>query len=109
MMVAENLSKGNMWKRKYKVPQCKIVQIVLGEEASCLEEIKIGVEMKLPIIIVKGSPLCDKIIGYLNHKETMYNERVERILDEGKFYILDNDKSEDIAGFVHFFLTCTPF
>ena len=52
---------------------CKTVMVVLGDEPSCIEEIKIGVEMNLPIIIVKGSQLCDKIIGYLNHKETMYN------------------------------------
>lgn len=88
---------------------CKTVMVVLGDEPSCIEEIKIGVEMNLPIIIVKGSQLCDKIIGYLNHKETMYNEKVEKVLDKGKFYILENDKGEDIAAFVHFFLTCTPF
>ena len=83
--------------------------MVMGEDNSCLEDIKIAVEKKLPVILVKGSELCDKMIGYLNEKTKFYNEEVEELLEKGHFYTLENDKSEDIAAFTHFFLTVTPY
>lgn len=70
----------------------------------------------MPIILVKGSDLCDKMIGYINEKSKFYNSgienliwEIEELLDKGHFYVLDSNKSEDIAAFTHFFLTVTPY
>lgn len=34
---------------------------------------------------------------------------IENLLEKGHFYALESGKSEDIAAFVHFFLTITPY
>lgn len=109
IQIAENIAKGSIQKREANFPQCKIVIVVLGEDPSCLEEIRYGVEKNLPIILVKGGDLSDKIIGYLNNNEKFHNAQVEELLDKGHFFILDTHNSEDLASFAHFFLTVTPY
>lgn len=40
--------------------------------------------------------------------KTKFKELPE-ILDKGHVYILDGNNSEEIASYLHFFLTVTPF
>lgn len=49
------------------------------------------------------------MMGYLEEKTKFYNGEIEELMEKGRFYGLDSDKSEDIAAFVHFFLTVTPY
>lgn len=59
------------------------------------------------------------MIGYINEKTKFYNggnnyslnffSEIEDLLEKGHFYALESGKSEDIAAFVHFFLTITPY
>ena len=53
---------GGRLSRQSKKVQCKIVVVVFGEHDSCIEEMKIAISKNLPIIVVKGTPLCDYMI-----------------------------------------------
>jgi hypothetical protein len=109
MQIGENISKGSAAARELKCAPCKIILIVLGDDECCLGEIKIAVQMGIPIILVDGSDLCDRLIKFVRDGESLHNEGVEALLKEGHFYVCNNHKSEDIAAFAHFFLTVTPY
>lgn len=66
---------GDMAYREFKNPPCKIVYVVLGdgEISEWIEDVKIAVKNNLPIILVKGTTICDKMIGYINEKTKFYN------------------------------------
>ena len=66
-------------------------------------------EHNLPVIVVKGSAMCNAMIDHMNGKNKMHNEVFEKLLEEGHFYALESGKSEDLAAFAHFFLTVTPY
>ena len=40
---------------------------------------------------------------------TLFCLDLEEHLKKGHFYVLDNNNSEDIAAYLHFFLTVTPY
>jgi hypothetical protein len=109
MQIGENISKGSTAARELKCAPCKMIMIVLGDDECCLGEIKIAVQMGIPIILVDGSDLCARLIKFVTDGETLHNENVEALLKEGHFYVCRNQKSEDIAAFAHFFLTVTPY
>ena len=48
--------------------------MIFGDDDSSLQELALAVQMKLPVIIVEGSELCNKIIGYIVGKVSFYNE-----------------------------------
>jgi len=72
-------------------------------------DLEIAVEKNLPVILVKGSEICEKMIDYLAEKTKFYNAELEELLEKGHFYAMESEKSEDIAAFAHFFLTVTPY
>lgn len=80
-----------------------------GDITEWISDVKIAVENNLPIILVKGTDICDKMIGYINEKTKFYNAEMEDLLEKGHFYALESEKSEDMAAFAHFFLTVTPY
>lgn len=80
-----------------------------GDITEWISDVKIAVEKNLPIILVKGTDICDKMIGYINEKTKFYNAEMEDLLEKGHFYALESEKSEDMAAFAHFFLTVTPY
>ena len=80
-----------------------------GDMSEWIKDIEIAVEKNLPVILVKGSEICDKMIEYLSQKTKFYNAELEELLEKGHFYALESEKSEDIAAFAHFFLTVTPY
>lgn len=99
-------------------PPCKIVYIVMGDSeiSEWIGDLKQAVKHNLPIILVKGSPMCDAFIDHINGKSKIYNggsldwfQEYEDLLDDGNFYCLESGKSEDLAAFAHFFLTVTPY
>lgn len=104
-------------------PACKIVYVLLGDSDvnEWIEDLRIvdsshqAVDNQLPVIVVKGSKMCDAIIDHINGKNKMRNEgsprsaEFEKMLDDGHFYALESGRSEDIAAFAHFFLTVTPY
>jgi hypothetical protein len=48
--------------------------MIFGDDDSSLQELALAVQMKLPVIIVEGSELCNKIIGYIVHRVSFYNK-----------------------------------
>ena len=80
-----------------------------GAISEWIPDVKIAVENNLPIILIKGTDICDKMIGYLNEKTKFYNSDIEDLLEKGHFFAMESEKSEDIAAFCHFFLTVTPY
>jgi len=74
-----------------------------------IDDIKIAVARKLPIILVKGNDICDKMIAFINEKTKFYNSEIEELLGKGHFFALESNKSEDIAAFLHFLLSVTPY
>ena len=121
----QRTQKEGMLKHFNTDPACKIVYVLMGDSdpSEWIDEISIvdldltkAVDNNLPVIVVKGSPMCNSIIDHLNGKGKMHNEGrklnnqvYEKLLDEGHFYALESGKSEDIAAFAHFFLTVTPY
>jgi len=109
MEIAENIRQGSQAARDLKCSPCKMIMVVLGDDESSLGEIKIAVSKKIPIILVDGSDLCSRLIKFVVDGEQLFNENIEGMLKEGHFYVCKNQKSEDIAAFVHFFITVTPY
>lgn len=52
-----------------KVPRCKIVNLLLADSPYYIDEVRLAVKYDLPIIVVKGSPVCDEIIKFSQSKE----------------------------------------
>lgn len=71
----KSLAKGPSEYREFRNPPCKIVCVVLGdgEISEWIEDVKLAVKYDLPIILVKGNTICDKMIGYINEKTKFYN------------------------------------
>lgn len=44
-----------------------------GNMSEWIEDVKVAVENNLPIVLVQGTEICDKMIGYLNEKNKFYN------------------------------------
>lgn len=107
--------------REYGNPPCKIVYIIMGDGDihEWIEDMKIAVAKKLPIILVKGTDICDKMIAFMSEKTKLFNTgkyifslihlELQDLLENGHFYALESNKSEDIAAFAHFFLSVTPY
>ncbi|EGR27332.1 hypothetical protein IMG5_197670 [Ichthyophthirius multifiliis] len=111
MQLALKLAEGKISKKVGK-PRCKIVNVFLGDNPYYLDEIRLAVKFDLPIIVVKGSDICDEIIANYNKEEKQYkfvNLEFEELLNKGHFYMLDSIDSEDIAQYIHFLLTFTPY
>ena len=54
--LAKRIARGD-WKTD--APRCRIITIVLGEiEESAIEDMEVSVKLKIPIIVLEGSPLC---------------------------------------------------
>lgn len=51
------------------MPRCKIVNVLLGDTPHYLDEVRLAVKYDLPIIVVKGSPICDEIITVMSAPE----------------------------------------
>lgn len=69
-----------------------------------------AVDMKLPILVTRGSELCEEIVRFF----TIENYELQKpyllsYLQNGHYYILGSNNSEEIASFLHFFLTVTPY
>lgn len=60
-----------------------------------MDEVRYAVKNNLPIIVVKGSNVCDEIIQNLDPVET--DPEMVEMLNKGHFYLLDSIESEDIA------------
>ena len=107
--IIDEISKGSVQNREAGYSECKKVVVCMGDHMSCLQDLKFAVQYDWPILVVKGSEVTDKIIGFLVDKTPLYNESLESLLARGHFYVIPNNKSEDIAAFLHFFLTVRPW
>lgn len=76
-MLAFRLAEGKVSR---KAPRCKIVNVLLGDTPHYLDEVRLAVKYDLPIIVVKGSPVCDEIIRNSQDEE----DSVWDIVEPGK-------------------------
>ena len=81
--MALKLSEGKISKKGNKY-RCKVVNILLGDNEYYLDEIRLAVKFDLPIIVVKGSSVCDEII--LNHSREI---KEYKIVNEGFFFFFN--------------------
>ncbi|CAD8140538.1 unnamed protein product [Paramecium pentaurelia] len=80
------------------------------EQEGFLNELQQAVMANHPIIVIKGSPLCDQYFQNYNNPHANYsNASFGQLVRKGHFYGLNSLDSEDIAQYVHFFLTVTPY
>ncbi|KRX07611.1 hypothetical protein PPERSA_11160 [Pseudocohnilembus persalinus] len=127
-------------KRTDGKPKCKIVHILLADTPNYIDELKVAVRQNQPIIVVKGSSICNSLIQKYapqsdqsdenqdqnqsqnelkqqkqkqdqNQDEVALPAELIELMSSGKghFFYLDSDDSEDIAQYVHFLLTVTPY
>ena len=63
------------------------------------------------MIIVGGSQLCNDIIKHTKGEQvSLPSDLVEALGKKtAHLYCLEDNNSEEIASFLHFFLTVTPF
>ncbi|CAD8199102.1 unnamed protein product [Paramecium octaurelia] len=87
-------------------PRCKIVNILFADSNDCFDEIREAIINKLPIIVVRGSHLCNQFID----QEKILDAEFEDIMTDkdGFFFPLKKLDSEVIAQMVHYLLTFTP-
>ncbi|CAD8127926.1 unnamed protein product [Paramecium sonneborni] len=87
-------------------PRCKIVNILFADSNDCFDEIREAIINKLPIIVVRGSHLCNQFID----QEKILDAEFEDIMNDkdGFFFPLQKLDSEVIAQMVHYLLTFTP-
>ncbi|CAD8182487.1 unnamed protein product [Paramecium octaurelia] len=87
-------------------PRCKIVNILFADSNDCFDEIREAIINKLPIIVVRGSHLCNQFID----QEKILDAEFEDIMTDkdGFFFPLKKLDSEVIAQMVHYLLTYTP-
>lgn len=91
-------------------PRCKIVVVLLGDNEDCLGDLEMANDLKLPVLVTRGSDLCEEIVRYLTVEGyELQKPYLFRYLQNGHFYILGSNNSEEIASFLHFFLTVTPY
>jgi len=58
------------------VPPCKMVTVVLGDnEPSALRDIEASMNAKIPVVVIRGSPLCNQICEQL---EAKHGKEVQR-------------------------------
>jgi len=83
----------------------------MGDLDSCIQDIILSVQNKLPIIVVPGSALSDSIIRSIGGQKGELPQELESALvsQDAHIYTMDDNNSEDIAALLHFFLTVTPF
>ena len=109
---AQGISVGSQERRnswdKFFGP-CKKIQICFGNSDNCINDILEAGQMGLVVIVVSGSTLTNNIIRYIRQKKTFNNNKIEKIIDNGHFYIQDNEKTQEMAGFLQFFQTISPF
>jgi len=95
--------------------KCKVVYVIMGDHEKCVEDLLTAIENELPVIIVKGSPLCDSIIDYARaekkDKTKLNDERIKEALADPKahVFLLESADSEEAAAYLHFLLTVTPW
>ena len=96
----------------------KIVHILFGETDNFMAELNAIVSEEEPIIVVKGSPICEEYFELSSNPKAVYSEPgnctnnnpgFASAVKKGKFFGLNSLDSEDIAQYVHFLLTVSPF
>lgn len=107
--ICEAISKGSKASQDSGKPNCRIIMVLIGDEKSAMDDVKEAVKRDIPIILVRGSELSDKIADYILGADKFHNAEIEEMLNKAHIYVLDTGKSEDIAAFAHFFLTVTPY
>lgn len=108
--LAQVLAQGKFSPKYANNPRCKIVVVLLGDNDDCLGDLEYANDMKLPVIVTRGSELCEEIIRYFTTEGyELQKPYLYRYLQNGHFYILGSNNSEEIASFLHFFLTVTPY
>ncbi|CAD8138345.1 unnamed protein product [Paramecium octaurelia] len=107
--LCKKLAEGRLAKNGQR-ESLKVVHILLGEQEGFLNELQQAVMANHPIIVIKGSPLCDQYFQNYNNPHANYsNASFGQLVRKGHFYGLNSLDSEDIAQYVHFFLTVTPY
>ena len=108
--LAATIATGKFSSKYSNNPRCKMVVVLLGDNDDCLGDLEHAIDMKLPVIITRGSELCEEIIRYLTVEGyELQKPYLFRYLQNGHYYVLGSNNSEEIASFLHFFLTVTPY
>lgn len=109
--------------RRYNIsglPSQKIVVVVNGDnEAGAIADIETALNLQLPIVVIEGSPLCNRISQSWHAELGQQKDRnqrdepttgaskelvLERLFTVGKL-ICSSDSSEEVASMVHLLLT----
>lgn len=107
-------------------PRCKIVHILFADTTKCFDEIREAIIAQQPIVVVKGSKLCDAFIESKQEKKDEKKDAAQEgkktglSYEEAEFqdiitdkdahlYPVDSLNSEEIAQLLHFLLTYTPY
>jgi len=108
MKIAKQIAEGTV---KTQAPKCKMVTVVMGDLEACTDDIIQSIANNLPVIIVGGSQLCNDIIRHTKGEQVgLGSDLVEALSSKtAHVYVLEDNNSEEIASFLHFFLTVTPF
>ena len=108
--LATTIASGKFSPKYANNPRCKIVVVLLGDNEDCLGDLEMANDLKLPVLVTRGSDLCEEIVRYLTVEGyELQKPYLFRYLQNGHFYILGSNNSEEIASFLHFFLTVTPY
>jgi len=110
--------------KKNGPPPCKIVMVLVGDNALCHKEVEAALAMNIPTVILDGSPLASKCMNTEEVKpEEMSDEKKKKLTNTQKEKMaaeheaVNNiikkrvfrcpDSSEELAAIVHLLLTVT--
>jgi hypothetical protein len=83
-----------------------------------MSELQLAVLNNHPILVIKGSPLCNEYFVNQSRLNAVYSEPCKGypiflafgpLVKKGHFFGLNSLESEDVAQYVHFLLTVTPY
>ena len=101
-------------------PACKQITVVIGDnEPQAIRDIEASLNNKVPLVVVRGTPLTDQICDLLDNKDGTEAPRhqpemaewgasnqqiIKRVVHSGKAVATVNS-SEEVASVIHLLLT----
>ncbi|KAL4486365.1 hypothetical protein ABPG72_007151 [Tetrahymena utriculariae] len=92
----------------------RVVHVFVGDSSNYIDEIKLAIKFQQPIIVVPGSEVCNRIIQGVQSQNGVYrgldSELAECLTSYPQyFFMLLDSSSDEVAQYIHFFLTVTPY
>lgn len=110
--------------KKNGPPPCKIVMVLVGDNAVSHKEVEMALGMNIPVVILEGSPLSNMCMQKEEHKPKEYTEEQRKKMTRTQIEAIETQRvavnniikqkifrcpnsSEDLAAIVHLLLTVT--